>query len=140
MTTVFPSISTFQQYLRIMQWNIRGLFINYNALTQLIHHYNPQIISLQECCIHYRLRQDEALPGINDYTVYSDLLFKTAVYVHKQLLSFPLTITYGYSKDGVYSTITADELLDVDNFTDVVYCTAVAFKMIIKEILLVVFI
>ena len=66
---LLPFLFTFAITMAILQWNCRGFRVNFNELSLLAQHYNPQAICLQET--HFKDSDNINMRGFSIYNAFS---------------------------------------------------------------------
>ncbi len=63
--TRLPNFFTYENKLRVLQWNIRGINSNQNDLERIVKIYKPDVVCIQEARIHYKIERNSEW---NNYT------------------------------------------------------------------------
>ena len=76
-------VKSFDKNIRIIQWNIRGAFVNGNHLDIMIAEYKPDVLCLQEASVVYAPKKPIVITG---YKEYADDYCKTVTYIRETLI------------------------------------------------------
>ena len=132
---IWPDINCFDNYLRILQWNIRGLLPNHNTLDAVRSQYKPDVLCLQEARVHYHITQDflwlHSPPLLQGYhKPITDPLFKTIIYVKKNLQFLEISIPLTGLSNGIEKTFKKSDFVNgsCTSPVDVGYSSHVAIK------------
>ena len=132
---IWPEINCFDNYMRILQWNIRGMLPNHNSLDMIRCRYKPDIICLQEARVHYYFSNDNewihSVPQLDGYhPPIADPLFKTIIYVKKNLQHLEICLPLTGSNNGNEKTYKKVDFIngDCDNPVNIGYGSHVAIK------------